>query len=297
MARDWNDEFEALRISRGLLHNRDYLDFLVQRVWRIDQERLRIVDFGCGFGWVGLVLLPLLAKGSEYVGIDLAGTLLAKARMAFSNESRAGVFVRGDVRSTPFRARSFDVAIGHSVLMHVPEPESALREMIRITRLGGLVICCETNRNAVNAMLSIAEVNETDAAPLSMFQAVNGRIRAQRGTDYNLGMRLPAIMHRLGLRDVQARTTDAVRLLFPPLETSENEELFQAMCSEGLGLPLSDDESRRRLAQFLIDHGIEPEAARIEAGREANRDFAGKGRGYHTAQASVMTFSFGRVRE
>ena len=54
-------------------------------------------------------------------------------------------------------------------------------------------------------------------------------------------MKTPVMMHRLGLKNVRARVSDSVALIFPRVDTPEKEALFQAMCSEGLGYQPSDD--------------------------------------------------------
>jgi hypothetical protein len=70
MTESWDDKSDYLRQSRALYHNEDYWRFLVRDVWRIGNRPPKIVDFGCDFGWVGLFLLPMLASGAEYVGLD-----------------------------------------------------------------------------------------------------------------------------------------------------------------------------------------------------------------------------------
>ena len=55
---------EARANARPLHHNEDYWRFLVRDVWRIAEDPLRVVDFGCGFGWAGQFLMPMLAPGA-----------------------------------------------------------------------------------------------------------------------------------------------------------------------------------------------------------------------------------------
>ena len=69
MSQEWDSKFEYLRNSRFLYHNDGYLEFLVAKVWKIEKP-VKVVDFGCGYGFVGIKLLPLLPKGSTYTGID-----------------------------------------------------------------------------------------------------------------------------------------------------------------------------------------------------------------------------------
>jgi SAM-dependent methyltransferase len=63
-----------------------------------------VLELGCG---TGRLALPLLKSGASLVGIDRSEPMLARAR---TKARRAGVidrarFVRGDIRSLPFKAR------------------------------------------------------------------------------------------------------------------------------------------------------------------------------------------------
>jgi len=62
MAETWDDKYALLSATRPLYHNEDYWRFLVREVWRIDDRPRSVADFGCGFGWLGLFLLPMLAR-------------------------------------------------------------------------------------------------------------------------------------------------------------------------------------------------------------------------------------------
>ncbi|MBN1919561.1 MAG: class I SAM-dependent methyltransferase [Verrucomicrobia bacterium] len=295
MAVDWDSKFEYLRASRSLYHNRDYWEFLVRTVWRLDDKPQRVVDFGCGFGWLGLFLMPMLAPGSTYTGFDSSEALLAKGRELLAGLPYRAQLLHGDVHSAPLDDDAFDVAITHTVMMHVADPEKALAEMIRVTRHGGMVIACEGSRNAANALLHIHETDEQEDVPLSMLQAMNASIRRRTGVDHNIGMKMPVLMHKAGLHHVQARTGDAVRLLLPPIDTPDKERLFSAICNDGLGNLPSDDEGIRKWKQLLLDRGASEAEAEAEIRREIERDFGHKGRSYHTAYPGLLTFSFGTV--
>jgi hypothetical protein len=167
--------------------------------------------------------------------------------------------------------------------------------MIRVTRDGGLVITCEASRNAMNALLHVHETDEQERMPLAMFQAMNATIRRQTGVDYNIGMKMPVLMHQAGLRDVQARISDAVRLLFPPIDTPEKERVFNAVCDDGLGAEPADEESFRRTVAALTARGVREEDAAAELRREMNNDYRHRGRDYHIVQPGLITVSFGTV--
>ncbi len=298
MADTWVDKFGYLNASRPLHPNDDYWRFLVREVWRLDEGPRRVIDFGCGFGRTGLHLMPLLPAGSTYTGFDRSRPLLAKGNEVSASLPCPARFVQGDVHAAPFGDSRFDVAVAHTVLMHVVSPERVMAEMVRVTRHGGTVITCDASRNAHNALFHIHETQEQDQTPLSLFQAMNAAIRKRTGVDYNIiGMKTPILMHLAGLRDVQARTSDAVRLLFPPVDTPEKERLFRAICDDGFGYCPTDEDGIRKWQARLVEQGVSESDAAAEIQREIDRDFPRKGRQYHTVYAGVLTFSFGTVHK
>jgi ubiquinone/menaquinone biosynthesis C-methylase UbiE len=290
----WDNASEYLRQTYILQHNKDYVEFLVTRVWELDQV-CRLAEFGCGSGKMGLQLMPWLARGSTYAGIDQSSRLVSRGRQVWENTPWQAEFCQGSIYETPFPDDSFDVAMTHTVLMHVPYPERVLREMVRVTRPGGLVIACEANRNAHTAMLHIEEVNHQETVPLALFQTMNREIRKQTGVDHNIGAKLPVLMHQAGLRDIQIRVSDAARFLFPPLDTDDKRRLFEAICAEGYGRPRPNDEQRAEWKANLVKLGIPEEEADAEINRELEEDFLSKGPGYHTVFATLLTWSFGTV--
>jgi ubiquinone/menaquinone biosynthesis C-methylase UbiE len=292
----WDDANEYLRDCYLLQHNDDYLEFLVNKVWGL-KEPSRLVEFGCGAGKMGMKLLPLLAPGSTYTGIDQSAPLIARAREVWANTPVQAEFHEGSIYETPFMENTFDIALTHTVLMHAPHPEKAIQEMIRVTRPGGMVVTCESNRNAHTAMLHIEEVSHQETVPLELFQTINREIRRRTGVDHNIGIKMPVLMHKAGLVNVQARISDAVRCLFPSLDTEYRQKLFKAICDEGYGQPKPDEAQRSRWKANLMDYGITEQDAETEINRELEEDFLNKGAGYHTIFPTLLTWSYGIVRK
>ena len=296
MTEIWDEKAALLRDTRGLLHNEDYWRFLVRDVWRIDRAPVRLVDFGCGYGWAGAFLLPMLAEGSSYTGLDRSAPLLEQARTLFAGLPYPATFIESDAHRVPLPDAAFDVAIAHTVLMHLPQPERALGEMIRVTRDGGLVIAVDANRNAINALVHVTETDEQDRTPLSFFQAMNASVRRRTGVDYNIGMRTPVLMHKAGLVDVDARVSDAVRHSFPPVDTPEKAQRLRALLAGGLGGYPTDAVSFEQAVDQLVSRGADPDAAAAELRREMTTDYRETLAGYHVVQPGLMTISYGRVR-
>ncbi|HET6455994.1 MAG TPA: class I SAM-dependent methyltransferase [Armatimonadota bacterium] len=292
----WDGKAGSLESSRILFHNDDYLEFLVTRVWRIVQPS-RVIDFGCGYGRFGQMLMPLLPEGSTYTGFDQSADLIEKGRQVFAGSPYQAEFSVGSVHEAPFADDSFDLAVSQAVFTHIPDPLAAIREMIRVTRHGGMVITCDANRNAHNALVYTEELSTQETTPMSLIQTVNREIRRQTGVDHNIGIKTPILMHKAGLKNVQARISDSVRLILPPIETEYNEAVFRAMCEQGLDPRISTDEQRAKLKAFLVKYGISEEDAEKEIERELAWDFREKGREYHTVYPMLLSFSFGTVEK
>ena len=100
---------------------------------------MRLLDFGCGPGNISVGLADRIAPG-EFHGIDMEESQVELAREA----ARAGghdnmTFHVGNVYELPFEDDTFDVAHCHAVLMHVPDTRTALAEVRRVLKPGGLI--------------------------------------------------------------------------------------------------------------------------------------------------------------
>ena len=100
---------------------------------------MRLLDVGCGPGTVTVGLAEVVAPG-EVVGIENVEAPLVAARAAGAQRPDLPVrFEVADAVSLPYADGSFDVVHAHQVLQHLTEPVTALREMARVCRPGGLV--------------------------------------------------------------------------------------------------------------------------------------------------------------
>ncbi|WP_240661818.1 methyltransferase domain-containing protein [Paenibacillus xylanexedens] len=95
----WDDQIEYLRNTRWLYYNDDYLEFLVQRVWKIEKS-VDLIDYGCGYGYLGLKLLPILPEGSTYTGLDKGEELIKQAKEIFSKTSYQTTFIVDDIETS-----------------------------------------------------------------------------------------------------------------------------------------------------------------------------------------------------
>jgi arsenite methyltransferase len=103
--------------------------------WLDLPQGARAIEFGCGPGDVASDLLDS-GKVEEVVGIDPSPVFVADARSRHGKKARLS-FEVGDARKTEFNDESFDLALFHTTLCHVPKPEQALAEAFRVLKPGG----------------------------------------------------------------------------------------------------------------------------------------------------------------
>jgi SAM-dependent methyltransferase len=92
----------------------------------------RLVDLGCGIGHSYDLLAP-----RETVGVDVdAGALAGQQRETHT----------ADMRDLPFADASFDSALAVHSIEHVPDPQRALAETVRVLRPHGVAVFVTPNR-------------------------------------------------------------------------------------------------------------------------------------------------------
>ncbi len=93
---------------------------------------VRLLDVCTG---PGMLAAGASARGADVVGLDFSEQVIAVARA----NAPALTFECGDAQALPFDDDSFDAVVCGYGVMHVPEPDAALREMRRVVRPGGRV--------------------------------------------------------------------------------------------------------------------------------------------------------------
>lgn len=107
------------------------------------KPNLALLDVGAGSGTISVTFAELIPDG-HVTGIDLNPDVLPRAR---SNAEAAGVrnikFLQGNVFELPFPDETFDISYCNQVLIHIGNLWDALREMLRVTKRGGIVAARE----------------------------------------------------------------------------------------------------------------------------------------------------------
>lgn len=100
---------------------------------------MRLIDCGCGPGSITVGLGRIVAPG-EAIGIDFREDAVRQARRLAQERGVANVtFQTASVYQLPYADGSFDAAFACAVLQHLAAPLTALKEMRRVLKRGGVI--------------------------------------------------------------------------------------------------------------------------------------------------------------
>ncbi len=118
------EEEKYTRIAEAAAKNNNITGMIAEFVRSHRLEDKRVLDVGAGRGY----LQDMVAN---YTGLDISAT----ARRYFHK-----TFIHASATDMPFRDGEFDALWSIWVLEHIPNPESALLEMRRVVKPGGLIL-------------------------------------------------------------------------------------------------------------------------------------------------------------
>ena len=106
-----------------------------------------VLDACCGTGDLALELARLVGRSGQVTGLDFSAEMLRRAERKSPGPDGATIqWVRGDATEMPFGNSSFAAATIAFGLRNLPDPEAGLRELARVVRPGGRVVCLEITR-------------------------------------------------------------------------------------------------------------------------------------------------------
>jgi len=129
---------EKLELGRRYAYRPEFVPLLLEYLGA--KAGMRVLDVGCGTGFLACLLAEML-DDVEIIGVDADERLLEVARQRLEREGLAErVSLRqGDAYSLPFPDESFDLVTSHTLMCILSDPGKALREQIRVARVGGVV--------------------------------------------------------------------------------------------------------------------------------------------------------------
>ena len=247
----WDTQLEYLKRTRDLYYNDDYLAFLVSTVWKITKP-VHIVDFGCGFGYLGLKLLPLLPEGSRYTGIDKGQQLINKAIEYFENLPYETEFIIADTNEVELEHK-YDIAVCHAFLLHMSDPKTMLKRMVSSIANDGKVICFEPHWISGMSSYDLEGYAQSQIVPLGVLQKLFEESTIRTGKDGNIGAKVPKYLSELGVKNIECRVSDKVNFLHENMNQLEKEKLFYSLKEEGVG---GEPVTKDQFIKSLMKRGV-----------------------------------------
>ncbi len=103
------------------------------------REGHHVADFGCGTGADVFEIARRVGTTGSVVGLDVSEAMIAEAMRRAEELDLPVAFEVGDVQTLRFEDATFDACRTERMLMHVPDAEAALAEMVRVTKPDGRI--------------------------------------------------------------------------------------------------------------------------------------------------------------
>ncbi|MFT8871131.1 MAG: demethylmenaquinone methyltransferase [Sporolactobacillus sp.] len=133
------------------------ISFNCHKLWRRLADRMvnaqsgqSALDVCCGTGDWALSLAHAVGPSGHVIGLDFSENMLKVAAVKIKKAKATNIeFVHGDAMQLPFVDNSFDrVTIGFG-LRNVPDYLTVLKEMRRVLKPNGRIVCLETSQPAL----------------------------------------------------------------------------------------------------------------------------------------------------
>ena len=246
--------YDSATIQRSYT-NRDAVqvaDFLVPRL----SEGMSLLDCGCGPGPLTLGFAEIVAPG-RVVGIDIEPTMIDQANELKSDGGPDNLkFQVGDIYDLSFEDGEFDVVFSSAVIEHLSDPVRALREVLRVTKPGGIGAVIRTDWSFPFIVPECPELSRF----FELFEGGFNRI----GGSLNRGRFLSAHMREAGFDVVEFQTNMSQLLGQSAASASaetyiswiENIPLFQ----ESIELGITTDAELKSMVNGIREWANHPDA-------------------------------------
>ncbi|GAB2890197.1 hypothetical protein GCM10027093_26490 [Paraburkholderia jirisanensis] len=181
-----------------------------------------VLDLGCGTGVIARTFASRAGFNGTITAIDISPYLVEAGKRLASEEGLAGKidFLSGDAHSIDETQAQFDVVVMHTLVSHVVDPATVLREARRLLRPHGRIVVFDGDFES----LTYATDAPDGGAETDRLQAIAGHtqgrvMRAMPRLFANHGFQLEwtraYVAADIGRADFWSSTLPALRVLLP----------------------------------------------------------------------------------
>jgi len=172
-----------------------------------------VLDIGCGPGYTSADLAGVVTPKGRVVAIDESPLYIEHLKQRQRSRAEAAIDARvGDVQRLSFDKDSFDAAYQRWVLCFVKDPEAVIRGVAHALKPGG-VFAIQDYIHYEGILLAPL------SAPFQRFIRVVAEAWRDHGGDTEIGLRLPTLLAKHGLKPVEISPLHRVARPGSPLWT------------------------------------------------------------------------------
>lgn len=215
----------------------------------------KVLDVGSGPGSITADFAKLVAPG-EVTGVDREADVVVHAKELAASRGLGNLtFQTGDIYNLDFEDNSFDVVHAHQILHHLTDPVTALREMRRVAKPGGIVAAREGDYGAMRWF--------PEAPALTQWMDVYQKIARGNGAEPNAGRRLLSWANAAGLAGVVPSATTwvyASKPERPEFAGSWAERiLHSSFATQAVERGLASEQELQRMSDGFRQWGYDPD--------------------------------------
>jgi ubiquinone/menaquinone biosynthesis C-methylase UbiE len=156
---------------------------------------MKVLDLASGPGYVAE---RAAARGAHPIGIDIAEPMLELARRRQPELE----FRHADAEDLPFEDGSFDAVVGGFILNHLPDPDRAMGEAVRVLSAGGSVAFSVWDRPERNRIMGVVSdaVADVGVEPLAEVSEGPDPYRFADDAEFE------ALLSAAGVEEIQVET-------------------------------------------------------------------------------------------
>lgn len=156
----------------------------------------RVVELGCGTGTLSRELAAVVGPSGAVCGVDTAAFNVARAReLGVQAGQPHASYEVADLAATGLAADFADLVLARGLLGRVTRPPAVVREMVRITRPGGVVVLIDEDEGLVTY--------QPEPPALTELRALLGERSREAGFEPDVGRHLFSYLVGVGLEEVR----------------------------------------------------------------------------------------------
>ncbi len=163
----------------------------------------RCADIGCGSGTMSQTIAAIVGGQGHVDAVDISAEQINVARQSPHAVGCAAItYHEGSVYELGLKPASYDLVFCRFLLCHLVQREKALANMISLLKPGGRLVIMDIE---IHTLFTIP--------PTGLYEEYIAYCRKTQdiiGTDYEIGLRLPAMFAALGLKNLSVELAQPI---------------------------------------------------------------------------------------